>query len=898
MRFFFWGRKQRDSELNEEIQAHLTLAEREEMRSGQSRKNARSAARRELGNETIVRENTRDMWGWRWLEHFFQDIRFGLRMLRKNPGFTAVAVLTLALGIGANTAIFSLIDTVMLKMLPVQNPEELVQVATIQPQSDGEPNPYFTNPLWEQIRDSQDIFSNVFAWSDWTLNLAQGGAAQNVNSSYVSGNYFSALGIPPAAGRLLTTSDDYRGCSGTVVLSYGFWQEHYGGAPSAVGSMLSLNAHPFQVIGVSAPGFFGLDVGRKFDVAIPICAESIIHGKNSMLSMRSSWWIEIMGRPKPGISPEQVNARLRVLSPEVFAATVPQNWKPDMQQKYLKRFLTSTPSGTGISNLRRTYTQPLRMLMVVVGLVLLIACANIASLMLARSAARRKEIAVRLAMGASRSRLIRQLLTECVLLSCAGAVLGVLFARWGSALLVRLISTTGNPIFLHLTLDGRILSFTAGVAVLTGLLLGILPAFRSTRVSLASAMKGSQAEESESHSHARPGRWIVASQVALSLVLMIVAGLFLRSFTNLVTLDVGFDRSNVLLIHSNFHNANIPPSERDVMEQQILARLKALPGVISVSQSVLTPLGRNQWDNYLFVDGGGGPAGEDADAYLNYVSPGYFATLRSPILAGRDFTSSDTLAAPLVGIINETLVRKFFPHTDPIGKFVHLEPEKGKPPEPILIVGILKDAKYNSLRDETPPTAYFPFAQLNSETFGSIEDPVFEVRTTSTPTTLAHAAEESITGLNRAIDLNFGTLEQQVDDTLRQEQLLATLSGFFGGLALFLAMIGWYGVLAYMVAQRRKEIGIRMALGAGAGSILRLILRDVAVLLAVGIAAGLGLSLWATRLVQTMLFELSARDAKTITFSIAVLAIVALLAGYLPARRAAHLDPNAILRDE
>ncbi|HLX00217.1 MAG TPA: ABC transporter permease [Candidatus Acidoferrales bacterium] len=898
MRLMFWKHKHRDQQLDEEIQSHLTLVAREEMESGRSPREAQLAARREFGNETIVREVTRDMWGWRWIENFLQDVRYGLRMLRKNPGFTAVAVLTLALGISANTAIFSLVDTVMLKVLPVQNPEELVQLATIQPQSDGEPNPYYTNPLWEQIRDSQDIFSSDFAWSDWTLNLAQGGAAQNVNASYVSGNYFNSLGVNPAAGRLLTASDDYRGCPGTAVLSYGFWQEHYGGGPNAVGSMLSLNAHPFQVVGVTSPGFFGVDVGHKFDVAIPICSEAIIHGKNTMLAMRSSWWIEIMGRPKAGISREQLNARLRVLSPGIFAATVPPNWKPDMQQKYLKRILNASPSATGISNLRRTYTQPLRMLMVVVGLVLLIACANIASLMLARSAARRKEIAVRLAMGASRFRLIRQLLTECILLSCAGAVLGVLFARWGCAVLVRLISTTRNPIFLQLTLDSRVLAFTAGVAILTGLLFGILPAFRSTHVSLASAMKGSQAEESESHSHSRPGRWIVASQVALSLVLMIVAGLFLRSFTNLLTLDAGFDRSNVLLVNSNFHNANIPPVQFDAMERQILDRLKALPGVISVSQSVLTPLSRNQWDNYLFVDGGGGPTGDDADAYLNYVSPGYFTTLRSPILAGRDFNAGDTAGAPFVGIVNETLARKFFPHTDPIGRYVHLEPEQGKPPDPIRIVGILKDAKYNSLRDETPPTAYFPFAQLNALTYGVIDNPVFEVRTTSPPATLAHAAEQAITGLNKAIDLNFGTLQQQVDDSLRQEQLLATLSGFFGGLALFLAMIGLYGVLAYMVTQRRKEIGIRMALGAGSSAILRLILRDVAILLAAGIAAGLGLSLWATRLVQTMLFELSARDTGTITLAIALLAVVALVAGYLPARRASRMDPNAILHDE
>jgi putative ABC transport system permease protein len=897
MKFPFWNRRQRDRELNEEIQAHLTLGTREEMESGHPRKDAEFAARREFGNETLARETTRDMWGWRWLGDLFQDVRYGLRLLGKNPGFTAVCVLTLALGIGANTAIFSLVDTVMLKMLPVQNPEELVQIATIRPESDGEPNPYYTNPLWEQIRDSQDIFTGTLAWADWKLDLAQGGASHNINGSYVSGDYFSTLGLAPAAGRLFTRRDDQPGCAGTAVLSYGFWQEHYGGAPSAIGGMLTLNTHPFQVIGVAAPGFFGLDVGHKFDVAIPLCAEAIIKGKKaSILAMRSAWWIQVMGRVKPGIRLEQVNARLGVLSPAILAAAVPENWKPDMQKKFLGWHLAASASGTGISGLRRTYSLPLRMLMVVVGLVLLIACANIASLMLARAAARRKEIAVRLAMGASRSRLIRQLLTECVLLSLSGATLGVLLARWGCALLVRLISTTRNPVFLQLTMDIRILAFTASVAVLTGLLFGVLPALRSTRVSLTSAMKGTQAEVSESRSYSRPGRWIVTSQVALSVVLLIVAGLFVRSFTNLLTLDPGFDRTNVLIIGASVANANIPVSERPAINQEILDHLKSLPGAISASQSVLTPIGGTQWDNYLFVDEGGGPKGEDADAYLNYVSPGYFATLRSPILAGRDFETSDNASAPLVVIVNEALARKFFPRSNPLGKYVHLDPDPGKQPQPILIVGILKDAKYGSLRDEIPPTAYFPLAQVGAT--DDLRSSVFEVRTTSRPSALARASEEAITGLNKAINLNFSTLEGQVDDSLRQEELLATLSGFFGGLALLLAMIGLYGVLAYMVTQRRKEIGIRMALGAGRGSILGLIMRDVSILLAAGVVVGVGISLWATHFLQKMLFNLDPRDTKTILLSITVLSAVALIAGYLPARRAARMNPNAILRDE
>ena len=412
-------------------------------------------------------------------------------------------------------------------------------------------------------------------------------------------------------------------------------------------------------------------------------------------------------------------------------------------------------------------------------------------------------------------------------------------------------------------------------------------------------MRGAESRESKGRSHFRPGRWIVASQVALSLVLLVVAGLFLRSFTNLMTVDTGFDRTNVLVISANLHNASIPLEHLPVLDRQILEHLKRLPGVISVSQSILTPLGNSGWNNVFLLPSGNGPKGDDALTNMNYVSPGYFTTLRSPILSGRDFTERDSAGAPSVAIINETMARRFFPNSNPIGQYLLIDDMPGTHTPPLQIVGILKDAKYRSLRENYPATIYFPLAQIPAESarFAS-ETPNFEMRTSSAPSSLTRASEEIITSANKAITLKFSTLEEQVDNSARQEELLATLSGFFGGLALFLAMIGLYGVLAYMVTQRRKEIGIRMALGAGAGSILRLILRDVAVLLAVGIAAGLGLSLWATRLVQTMLFELSARDTRTIAGSIALLAVVALIAGYLPARRAARMDPNAILRDE
>jgi predicted permease len=849
-----------------------------------------------LGIVEQAKEKYRDRRGLRWLESLMQDVRFGLRMLRKSPGFTAVAILTLALGIGANTAIFSLVDAVMLRMLPVEKPEELMMVGMRSPRS-AALNTSFTNPIWEQVRERQDVFSGVFAWSpSQKFDLSRGGELHTAKGVYVSGDYFHTLGARPAAGRLLAPSDDERGCAGVVVLSNGFWREHYDGTSSAIDSLLSLNGHSFQVIGVAPPGFFGLTVGQDFDVAVPVCAEAIITGDSSVLDERATWWLNIMGRPKPGLSAEKVTAGLEALSSGIFAATVSQHATPDRRQEFLARSLLAFPAPTGLSDLRRDYNEPLKMLMVVVGLVLFIACANIASLMLARAATRSKEIAVRLAVGASRPRLIRQLLTECVMLSFAGTLVGMLFARWGCVLLVRFISTTKNPVFLSVSIDSRILAFTAGIAVLTGLLFGVLPAFRSTQVSLASTMKQSHACESEGRALFGFGRWIVASQVALSLVLVIVAGLLLRSFTNLLKLDAGFDRSNVLLVYTNVHDANVPPNQRAALYQQMLDRLNSLPGAMSASVSLLTPISGDRWRDAFSLEYGGGPGGEDTQANLNYVSSDYFATLRSPILTGRNFDERDTSGSPLVAIINETMVHRFFPQSRAIGEYLRMDNVPGTRTPPVQVIGILKDAKYVSLREATPSTIYFPFAQLQSKDMTWA--PCFEIRTASPPWSLARPAELAITGLNSAISLSFNSLESQVDDSLRQDELLATLSSFFGVLALILSMIGLYGVLAYMVTQRRKEIGIRMALGAGRGSILRLVLRDVSVPVLTGVGVGIGISLWATQLVQKMLFELDARDAKTIVLAVAVLAVAALFAVYLPARNASRLDPMAILRDE
>jgi predicted permease len=815
-------------------------------------------------------------------------------MLAKNPGFTAVAVLTLALGIGANTAIFSMLNAVMLRFLPVEKPEELVQVQMRTPRGGSTPRSTFTNTLWEQLRAQQNIFSGVFAWGYAHLDLAQGGAVQNADGLWVSGDFFKTLGVRPAAGRLFTVADDQRGCPGVAVLSYSFWQEHFGGAASAVGSSILLDNHSFPIAGVTAPGFYGVDVGGKFDIALPICATALFDAKQERLDHRSWWWLNVIGRVKPELSPGQVNGRLQVLSPRILAESVPQIWDVQGQSDFLRWVFVTAPAATGTSSLRERFQQPLYILMGLVGVVLLIACANIASLMLARAATRSREIAVRRALGATRVRLICQLLTECVLLSTAGAVLGVLFAQWGNALLVRYISTAGNKVFLDFSPDARILGFTAAIAVLTTLLFGLLPALRVTRVSLTAAMKGSHAVEVERRGRFRFGRWIVASQVALSLVLLIAAGLFLRSFVKLVVLDIGFDRNNVLLVNVNVKAAGMTAEQQLATEDEIERRLRALPGVVSVGRSSITPMSGDEWNTFLHADSPTAPTGDASLAYFNAISPGYFETLRTPLLAGRDFNEQDRKGSPLVAIVNQTSVRKFYANLDPLGRYFQVDEAPGKPGPPIQIVGVVKDSKYVSLREDTFPTAFFPIKQDSNYQVGGN----FALRTSVRPSALARSVQESLAGVNKAISLEFHTLAEQVNDSLVQERLLALLSGFFGALALLLAMIGLYGTLSYLVTQRHAEFGIRVALGATPGSILRLVLRDVVKILAVSVAAGVCISLLSVHVLQKLLFALTARDPVTIGVAVGLLSAVAFLAGYIPARRATRVDPLVALRYE
>jgi len=871
-------KQEAELEMDEELRAWLEAAAAQKIRSGMSPAEARRSAMADMGSMESVKEEIRAA-GWEsGIEALGRDVRFSIRLLKKAPFFTAVVVLTLALGIGANTAIFSLIDAMLLRSLPVRNAEELVEVS----------HASFTNPLWEQVRAQQDVFSGVFAWSTDRFNLSPSGMVSYASGLWVSGDFFRTLGLKPAAGRLLTDADDRRGCANRAVLSYGYWEQHYGGSGGAIGSTILLDGHPFQVIGVAPAGFFGMDVGWKFDVSIPICASAVFDGQQSRLDRRSWWWLRVAGRRKAGIGMAQVKARLAALSPTIFGAVVPTNWDVESQKRFRQRVLAPAPAATGLSGLRAQYEQPLRVLMAVVGLVLLIASANIASLQTARAAARGREMAMRLALGASRARLARQLITECVLLSMAGAFLGLWFARWGNTILLRYLSTVHNTVFLDFSPDGRVLGFTTAVAVLTALLFGVGPAWWGTRIPLTSAIKETHASDRGIRGRLR--LWIVGSQVALSLVLLVTAGLLLRSFRNLATLDPGFDRDHVLLVSVTLPRAN---ERAEAVYDEIERRLRALPGVTGAGRSWNTPLSHVEWNTNIVSDAAHAPQGDDALAYFNFVSGDYFDTLRMRLLAGRNFNAGDTTSSMAVAVINETLARRFFPGLDAIGRTFRVEGEARKLEAPVQVVGVVKDAKYESLREDTLATVFRPISQMD-ETGASN----FEVRTKLSQAAMADAIRDTAAGVSRDTSIEIHTLAAQVDDAMSRERLLAALAGFFGGLALVLAMIGLYGTLSYLVTQRRVEFGIRMALGAPAQSILGLVMRDVALLLLGGIAAGTGLALAATRWLGSILFGLGPQDSATLAASAGLLAAVSLTAGYLAARRAAKLDPISALRHD
>jgi len=896
----FLRRRRWDEERARELEAYLENETADNISRGLTPEEARRAAHLKLGNPIEIREEIYRMNTVGFLESIWQDLKHGARLLRLNPGFTIVAVLSLALGIGANTAIFQLLDAVRMRLLPVKNPEQLVEVrysgkASRSGRFDSR-RPILTNAQWEMLRAQHEPFSGVFAWSARRFNLAPRGETHNVEGLFVSGEFFDVLGVEPLLGRLFTGPDDHRGCTGAgIVISSPFWQREFGGDPAAIGRKLSLYGQPFEIMGVTPASFFGIEVGRSFDVALPICAEPLVDGERAILDDRQGWWLAAIGRLKPGWTEKRAGAWLRAVSPNIFESTLPQGYRPEDARSYLGLRFGVFPAGNGVSALRSEYGTPLWLLLGIAGMVLLIACANLANLMLARASARQREIAVRMAIGACRGRLVRQLLAESLLLAAIGAGLGVVVASNLSRTLVSFLSTSGNPLFVDLALDWRVLGFTAGLAVLTCVIFGLAPAMRATSTEPGAVMKTSSRGLTAGRERFSLRRLLVISQVALSLVLLISALLFVRSLRNLLTLDIGFRPDGMLTLTAmDPQGVNVSPERRRAFHHELMERIRHTPGVASAAETYIVPMSGGGWNE--FIDIAGHPASERSKLISNFtrISDGYFATMGTPLLAGRDFDSHDTISSPPTAIVNETFVRKFMKGANPIGAEVIVEGDPGKPEPKYLIIGLVSNTKYDNVRETFTPIVYLAASQDTAPYQGSN----FVIRTLGSPDAMIPPIRRAAAEFDPGIVTTVGVMKTQIRETLLQERLMATLSGFFGLLAAVLATIGLYGVISYMVARRRNEIGIRVALGAARSAVVGLVIREAALLLVIGLAIGVVGALAAGSLAGSMLFGLTPRDPLTIAAGIAILGIVALAASYLPARRASRLDPMDALREE
>jgi len=826
-----------------------------------------------------------------------QDLRYAVRMLRNNPSFTAVAVLTLALGIGANTAIFQLLDSIRLTALPLKKPNQLAQVRIIQPHGrTGDftsSHPDLTYPQWEQIRSQQQGFSGTFAWSENRFNIAPSGETHYVDGLYVSGDFFRVLGVEPILGRLLTVEDDRRGCgSPGVVLSEAFWKREYGGEASAVGRKIQIEHHPFEIIGVTPASFHGLEVGRQFDVAVPICADPLIRGEGARVDVQHAWWLSVMGRLKPGWTIESASAQLAAVSPQIFEATAITKFGAEEEKHYLTYHLGVLPAGAGVSDIRRDYETPLDLLLAIAGFVLLIACTNLASLVLARANSRAREIAIRLSLGASRGRLIRQLIAESFLLAATGATIGLVLSNSVGKFLISLISTERNRVFVDLTPDWRVLGFTLGLAVLTCCLFGLAPALRATRNGSAEVLKAGGRGNTASRERFGLRRALVTVQVALSLVLLVGALLFSRSLGKLLSVDPGFRANGILITDLDLTELRLAPDRRQPVKRGLLEQVRAIPGVDAAAETQLVPLSGSVSNNDIWMDGQDSSQKKTVDE--SWVSPGYFQALETPFLAGRDFNERDTATSPKVAIVNQSFARALTHGANPVGMSFHSPVGPHNPEFVVQIVGLVKDTKYDDLRDENVAIAFIPVAQdPNPDDFETLM-----IRSQAPSAETISAVKRRLAEANPEISLTFHVFESDIRDTLVRERLMATLSGLFGFLASVLTVIGLYGVISYIVQRRTNEIGIRMALGAGRVSILGMILLDALLLLAVGIVVGIGLSVALGKTASSLLFGVKPADPITLGLAAALLAVVAAAASYIPARRASKVDPMVALRYE
>jgi predicted permease len=907
MRFPFWWWR-RYEELNEEIQGHLELAARENMESGLAPRDAQTAARYEFGSIALAEEVTRDMWGGRWFVDLLQDARYGLRMLRKSPGFTAVAVLTLALGIGANTAIFSLINAALLQNLSVKDPQQLVLFQwddnKYPPMFDmtGWSTTYaFSYPAFDAFRAEKTTLSGIFAfvplgYNDQNTTVGINGEPTLANGMMVTGQYFSTLGVTPLLGRGITDADENPAAPRVVVISYTYWTRRFAQDRAIIGKDVTLNGIPFTVVGVAPRDFYGASVGTEPDLWVPFDDKPnmrpwsrAIDDNNSVFTARNWLCLNIMGRLKSGVTPAQAQSALDV----IFHHFVTAEWHPANPDDVPHFSLDSGSEGLPV--LQERFEQPLYILMVAVGLVLLIACANVATLLLARATSRAKEISVRLAVGASRSRLIRQLLTESVLMSALGGFIGLAFANWGTKALLALISQGGNnnsKIILDAGVDLRVLFFMFVIAMLTGILFGLAPALRTSKIDISSAIKDNATNLSHGHEKHRIGQSLIVVQVAASLVLMIGAGLFVRTLVNYENNDFGFDQRNLLTFGLDPTRDGYTGSRLVTFYSQLLSRIQALPGVRGATMMLDAPFSGWKSNSEVTVEGSKAKSADRTGREA--VGPNFFDTMQIPIVMGREIGASDTADSPKIAVVDETFVRTYLDGENPIGRRFSTG-SKFTPDKSYEIIGVARPAELVSPSAKRAPKVYLAYAQDPK----SVHQMFFEVRSQGPPATIISELRDAVHQADASLPLiGLKTQTEETSEALTLQRMFARLTTAFGLLALALATIGLYGTIAYSVTRKTHEIGIRMALGAKPTDVLGMVIRQGITLTLIGIAIGVLAALGATRLIASMIYGVTPYDLLTFLAVAAILSIVALAACYIPARRAMRVDPMIALRYE
>jgi predicted permease len=904
-------RRRMDEELQEELQLHIDMQARKNQRHESDAAEATRQARLQFGSLVRATEECRDERGISSFEIAAKDLRFALRMLRKSPGFAAVAVLTLALGIGANTAIFSVINSVLLSNLPVRDPQQLVFLTNPDEQGfeigfgDGNRD-FITYPEFQQLERNNQVFSGLLAASNsasripveiQTADSVANGAPARI--SLISGSYFSVLGVTPILGRAFGTEvDKLRDANPLAVISYAFWQDRFGGAHDVIGRRIRILNTSYEVIGVAPPQFHGETVGANPDVWVPLTMQSEIFPGHDYLSQetnpfRKTEWLDVMGRLKSGVTLTQAKANIEVEFHQMMEAQT-GGMSPQETHQFLNQHLAVTPGSHGASTLRGDFGKPLQILMVVVGLILLISCANIANILLARSAARQKEISIRLALGASGARLFRQVLTESILLAAIGGAVGLLLAHWADVALLRMVSTTSNQVRLDLHPDSTVLAFTLGVSLLTGILFGLTPAFQATRVDLKGTSRG------VAGGTARPGRVpagkiLVVAQVSLSLLLLVVAGLFVRSFRNLSETQLGYDRDHLLEFFVDPLSYGYRPAEIPALDQSILLGIDALPGVGGATLTDNALVSSRDSTSLVTIEGQKPLPGDNAHAHWDMIGPNFFSTTGIPILEGREITDDDSGNGLRVGVINETMARKFFPHSNPIGQRVLVHTEPGQ--APFVIVGVVQDSKQHSAKEKPFPRFYVPYFNPigNDWTAGA----VIIVRTVGDPSSFSSAIRGVVKQAAPSLPtVAMETMDQRLSDSLITDRMIADLSSAFGMLAAVLVCIGLYGVMAYATSGRTNEIGIRIALGAQRSGILWLILRESLLLVLIGATIGVPLVFVAGKWISSLLFGLQPADPVALAFAIALMFVIGVLASYIPARRATRVDAMVALRQE